>query len=387
MSGRRFPGRDRSTRKTPTFQVDDIPYVETEKLAPIERAAIERTVTEREAVIQELQTGVVELRSERNALESQLSRLESERDELQERLRQLEVERPALEPSTVFTNLGSAIGEVQTDLGDANYTIGDVEFNLKANVVQSDEGLRMHLPSIDETFASANLSEITFRVQASGDTGETPDYREVPDLLGLDRTSAERQLAQAGLTVGEVATTDSARDPPGTVVDQFPEPYALGEPGAPVDLTVTVEPPDAGDVTAPSGPETEALREEFELAIARAELDPESELAERLAAAGVDDLREVSALTPEHLAELTGIPVDTVDALHEALTDRMDAAPAPQLSDIDGLGPTYIERLENAGVTSVRDLAELDPEAVAEVTEASPTRAKGWLEQARSLLE
>ena len=386
MSGRRFPGRDRSTRKTSTFQVDDIPHVETEKLAPIERAAIERTVTERETVIQELQTGVVELRSERNALESQLSRLESERDELQERLRQLEVERPALEPSAVFTNLGSAIGDVQTELDDANYTIGDVEFNLKANVVQSDEGLRMHLPSIDESFASANLSEISFRVQASGDTGETPDYREVPDLLGLDRSTAERTLAQAGLTVGEVTTTATTTETPDTVVDQFPEPFALADPDAPVDLTVAVEPSDSGTaVTSPA--EREALREEFERAIAHAELDPESELAARLAAAGVDDLREVSDLDPAELASLTGLSVETADALHATLGDRLAESPAHALSDIDGLGPTYIERLERAGVESVRALAELDPDVVADITDASPTRTKGWVEQARAMVE
>lgn len=386
MSGRRFPGRDTST-KTTTFQVENIPYVRPEKLEPIERAAIERTVTEREVVIEDLQTDLLSIRTERNALESQLTQLETERDELQDRIRQLEVERPALEPQAVFTNLGSAIGDVQAELGEANYTIGDVEFNLKANVTQSDEGLRMHLPSLDETFAASNLSEVRFRVQADPDAGaDAPDYREVPDVGGLAQADAERRLRQAGVSVGEIAAEATAGARPGTVVSQFPEPYTLAESGAPVDLTVATEPEEPTAPAEPAASATEQLREEFERAIERAELDPESELAARLAEADVDDLRELAALDPEHVADLTGLPDGTVDALYDRLEARLAEERAPSLERIDGLGPTYIERLRAAGIETVAELAERDPEAVAEITQASPSRAEGWLEQARKMV-
>jgi hypothetical protein len=383
MSGRRFPGRDRTPPRTTstTFQVEDIPYVEAKKLDPIERAAIERTVTEREVVIDDLQTGLVELRSERNALETQLSRVESECDTLRDRIRQLEAERPALEPKAVFTDLGSAIGDVQAELDGTNYTIGDVEFNLKANVVQSDEGLRMHLPSLDETFASANLSDIRFRVQAD-DTGSqaSADYREIPDVGGLDRTEAERVLRQAGLSVGTVSVEDVAGARPDTVVSQFPEPYTLGEPDAPIDLTVAAEPPATES-------EADRLREEFELAIERAELDPESELAERLAAAGVDDLRALADQDPAYIASVTELPIGTVDALYDRLAERMRDEPVTDLDRIDGIGTTYLERLRAAGIETVAELATLDPRAVAEITETSTSRTKQWIEQARSMEE
>lgn len=384
MSGRRFPSRDTS-KKTTTFQVENIPYVRPEKLEPIERAAIERTVTEREVVIEDLQTDLLSIRTERNALESQLSQLEAERDELQDRIRQLEVERPALEPQTVFTNLGSAIGDVQAELGEANYTIGDVEFNLKANVTQSDEGLRMHLPSLDETFAASNLSEVRFRVQADPDAGaDTPDYREVPDVGGLGRDDAGRKLRQAGLSVGEVAAETTIAARPGAVLSQFPEPYTLAEPGAPVDLTVAAEPEEP---EAPVESASEQLREEFERAIERAELDPESELAARLAEAGVDNLRELAALDPEHVADITGLSEGTVDALYDRLEARLTEERVPSLGHIDGLGSTYIGRLREAGIETVAELAECDPEEIAEITDASVSRAKGWIEQARSMEE
>jgi len=56
-----------------------------------------------------LQTDVLDVRSERNALERQLSKVEAQREELRERVGELEAQRPALEPKQVFANLGAAL--------------------------------------------------------------------------------------------------------------------------------------------------------------------------------------------------------------------------------------------------------------------------------------
>jgi predicted flap endonuclease-1-like 5' DNA nuclease/FtsZ-binding cell division protein ZapB len=319
MSGRRFSKDDRPYATPRSFQLEEIPQVESAKLETIERAAIERAVSEREAIIQTLQADVLEIRGERNALESRLSRLESERDELRDRIQQLEVERPNLEPKTVFSNLGSAVGDVRTELDTANYTIDDVAFSLKANVVQDDGGIRLHLPSLDERFASENLSEISFRVRAGDAETERPEseYSEVPDLVGTDLETAERRLNRAGLTVGAVTTVEDATSAPNTVVDQFPEPYALAPPEAPVDLTVTEE---------------------------------------------------------RHIEEADTEP-----------TEQAGEQPSKKLEAIDGIGPTYAQRLREAGVTGVAALAEMDPEAVAEIATTSASRAASWVEQARSM--
>ena len=324
MSGKKFPTDDRRYVSARSFQLEEIPQVETKKLETIERAAIERAVSEREAIIQNLQTDVLEIRGERNALESQLSRLESERDDLRDRIQQLDVERPKLEPKTVFSNLGSAVGDVRTELDAANYTIDDVAFSLKANVIQDNDGIRLHLPSLDERFASENLSEISFRVRAGDSEREGPeaDYSEVPDLLGTDLETARGRLNRTGLSVGEVTTVEDTTSPPNAVVDQFPEPYALAPPEAPVDLTVADE-----------------------RHVEDADSDADSEP-----------------------------------------TEPTEKQPSESLEAIDGIGPTYAERLRDAGVAGVAALAEMDPKAVAEIANTSNSRAESWVEQARSML-
>jgi hypothetical protein len=55
------------------------------------------------------------------------------------------------------------------------------------------------------------------------------------------------------------------------------------------------------------------------------------------------------------------------------------------LEDIDGIGPTYADRLRDAGFGTVAELAEAEPDDVAEAAEASGSRAEDWVEQARGM--
>ncbi|WP_418286061.1 helix-hairpin-helix domain-containing protein [Halorubrum sp. DTA46] len=436
-----YETRDDTVRLGEAFQLEEIRQLEVEKLETIERAAIERLITGQQESLVRLQTDVLEVKTERNALERQLSTLEDERGRLQDRIRELEANRPALEPKTVFANLGAALQEVDDDLKGERYRVDDVDFTLKTNVIQTEDGLRMHLPSLDETSASANLSEVSFRLRAprGEPKRERPRYTDVPDLRGLSREVAARRLASAELAVGAV---DRIADPdaaPGTVVEQFPEPYTVAEPEAPVDLVLAAESEpesepaaepesedeneheasddadepagrdaDANDAsntrtdpeddreTDPeddretdledddreSGDDERARMETFRRAIA--EVDPENgdAVVDRLRRAGVTDLESLIRPDPEELAETLSIPADRIVALQEGLGgDREPIA----LEAVSGIGPTYASRLRDAGVQNASQLATLDPETVADVARVSTSRTGDWIEQAQRM--
>jgi predicted flap endonuclease-1-like 5' DNA nuclease len=410
-----FSVDDRTTRFTDTFQLEEIPQVDPARYEPIERAAIERVITEQQESLVRLQTDVLDVRTERDALERQLTELEDQRGQLQDRIRELEAERPALKPRDVFTNLGAALDEVDDDLAGERYRVDDVDFTLKANVLQTDEGLRMHLPSLDETSASANLSEISFRLRAPKREPERAGatYTEVPDLRGVSRDVATRRLAEAGLTEGTVETVVDPESRPGTVVEQFPGPYTVTEPEAPVDLVLVAEPEpaEADESEAETGSESSAETETtdaeerdtnseaenrtdlgvddaerieaFRTAIVESDPDDPSTVVERLRRAGIEDVGSLVERDAEAVAELLSIPVERIVALQTQLDDDRESI---DLEQVSGIGPTYAERLRGAGIQDVSQLATRDPETLSKVSGASTGRTEKWVEQARELL-
>ncbi|GAB3683457.1 hypothetical protein GCM10028857_11040 [Salinarchaeum chitinilyticum] len=62
-----------------------------------------------------------------------------------------------------------------------------------------------------------------------------------------------------------------------------------------------------------------------------------------------------------------------------------DAAVDATLQDVDGIGPAYEDRLEDAGVTTLAELAAADAAALAADTEVAPNRILSWIEQAEQL--
>lgn len=428
------------------FQLKDVQYVEAEKLEPIERASIERLITEQQRSLVRLQTDVLEIRTERNALERQLSTLEEDRGTLQERIRELQATRPSLEPKTVFTSLGTALQEVDDELKGERYRVDDVDFTLKANVIQTDEGVRMHLPSLDEPSASANLSEVSFRLRAPREDAEDerPTYVDVPDLRGVPYEVAARRLAAAELTVGTVERVVDPDARPDTVIEQFPGAFTVAEPEAPIDLVLAAEPEpepdtdsgsvadedaaaddeavskgeemateekptdsgrrdetDRDDSDAGSDAETEADAERSDTGTSMSEpteaermeafreaileIDPErgDAVVDRLHRAGVTDIESLMQVDPDELAAKLSIPAELITALQERLSNDRDPI---QLEEISGIGPAYAGRLRDAGVLSVSRLAELDPDRVADIARVSPTRAKDWIEQANRMV-
>lgn len=301
MSGNRWTSGSFGSEEP--FRAERLPYLEVEKLDDVEKASIERAIVERDRLLVDLQTDVLDLRSERNALDRRVSQLETERADLRERVRELEASRPAVEPREMFSTLGAAFDDVDVQADDRRYTVRDIDFTLKANVVQTDEGIRLHLPSLDERSATGNLSELSFRLRSpppETDSEET-SYVEIPDLVGLEQADAARSLATAGLDVGAVTTVEDLRQTPGTVVDQFPEPFAVAPPGAPVDLTLAAE-------REPSDTDVEGGDDEPD------STEPPLETidgigptyASRLREVGVDRIADLARLDADAVAEITG---------------------------------------------------------------------------------
>jgi hypothetical protein len=96
---------------------------------------------------------------------------------------------------------------------------------------------------------------------------EDPEV-DVPDVVGMQQSEAERTLRRAGFQVAvETAETDQA--PPGQVVDQGPPGGTSAPPGSTVTIVVAVE-AEPGSVDVPdlggmSGPEAEQALDEVGL--------------------------------------------------------------------------------------------------------------------------
>lgn len=272
----------------------------------------------RDDTLADLQQQNLTIRTERNALLERVETVERERLDLQERVDQLETDRLRFDPETVVADFGGALDAVAEQ---RRYAVSDFHVNLRANVISTDDGVRLQLPTPLEDVDARNLSTLTFGLSRQSGT-ETADYREVPALEGLQRDTAEEHLAERGLGVGEI--TLEAADEASVVLGQFPEAYVLAEPDSEVDLTVSVAPePDEPD-------------------------EPESD-----------------------------------EPMDRSETDEPSAE--DELRVIDGIGPRRAERLRAERVTGLRALLETDPERLADVTGVSTGQAESWLVQAREL--
>lgn len=117
-----------------------------------------------------------------------------------------------------------------------------------------------------------------------------------------------------------------------------------------------------------------------------------------------DDDSPPEPMIGEQSAEETGFVAEAeaeaeADEAAESETEATEAAESeagaetasePQIdsnapvTEIKGVGPAYAERLENAGVSTVTDLAVADADELAEATDLSPNRVSGWIDQAES---
>lgn len=372
------------------FTLEELPRIDAERFEAVERAAIERAVNEREEVIGDLRTELLDVRGERDAYRSRVEQLEGTTQELRDRIRQLETERPSLEPGTVLADFGTAIRDVgdELDVEGAGFTVSQVEVDMKANVVNTEEGMRLHLPSLDEEFAAESLSELRFTVRRQPSREET-EYREIPDLRFASLPAAEREIESAGFALGDVDREAATDEAPGTVVEQFPSPYSVAAPGTEIDLVVAEEQPTPEE---PEEPPEEPVPEEPAADIPAFETLGEfwTLFGERLEEAGVENPAEFVEREPEETAEILDLDPEAAAALRRrvvALLEAESEGDRIDLQRIDGIGEAFARRLRRAGISDVGALASRDPEEVAEITRVSAARAEEWIEQARELLE
>ena len=65
----------------------------------------------------------------------------------------------------------------------------------------------------------------------------------------------------------------------------------------------------------------------------------------------------------------------------ESTADGQDTEPPQLLTELRGIGATYAGRLAAAGIGTPRELAEYDPQELAEITGSSPSQTREWIEQ------
>jgi predicted flap endonuclease-1-like 5' DNA nuclease len=296
------------------FRVDELDRVNRDHLEEDEVAEIETIVRERDQLIASLQTNLVEIEGERDALVRRIDQLEQERAGLLDRIEGFEADRPTLEPDALFTEFGDALASARDELDGSNYSLSTLQVDLKTSVVNTDEGLRFHLLGPAEPVVGESVSTLRFGLSPA----ETPpgaEYVEVPDVRFAGRGDAETAIRRAGLVVGSVETTESD-DEPGTVLEQFPSPFSLAVPETPVDLVVANDEVerviDERDVTDRAPEPTQEMP-------TLADVDGVgATFQRRLDRAGIDSVAELAATDPRKLAKV----LDTSPGRAESIVEH-----------------------------------------------------------------
>jgi len=96
-----------------------------------------------------------------------------------------------------------------------------------------------------------------------------------------------------------------------------------------------------------------------------------------------DDEVDIEVESPGESATeaVEAVAEDVEDEAAETESTDAEAEPA-DVETVSGIGPTYADRLRDAGVETVADLAARDAAELAEITNASPSQAQDWLDQA-----
>ena len=92
---------------------------------------------------------------------------------------------------------------------------------------------------------------------------------------------------------------------------------------------------------------------------------------------------EKSTDDSEHLAAVETAVEEATDqiGIEEIDVDVGTDAERTDVEAVDGVGPTYAERLRAADIGTAANLAESDPETVADAADVGPDRAEKWIRQ------
>jgi predicted flap endonuclease-1-like 5' DNA nuclease len=366
----------------------ELSTLDTSKLDRTERREIEGLYRAKEYLATELRERLIEVESERDLLRTKADRLRAERDTLRDRLDGLEAERGSVAPDRLVASLGDALASARDDLSDADYAIGRIEVDLKANVVGGEDGPRFQLPDLAEPVNREALSTLRFDLRPA-ERDDTAAYDPIPDVRDRPLDDAREAVERAGFSVGEVTTEPGDVD--GLVLDQFPSPRSVAEPGTAIDLTVS-ERREVG-VPAVIGHDLEdatTALSAVDLSVGEIDAetrdDPADVVVGQTPAAG-DAVPVGTAVDLTVSAGPADGEADSEDAAAEPVTAAESDGADPDLQAVDGIGPTYADRLRAANVGTLSTLLDHDPAEVAGITRASESRVESWFEHANRLLE
>lgn len=359
--------RDRSSGLK-TAITAELPAIDTDKLTRTEARELAGIVHTKELFETQFREQLIELEAERSELQYRTTALERDRDRLRERLDQLQADHPAIDPDRVVAAFSERLAASEA-LSAQGYEITDYSVDLKANLVYEGGEPRVHLPGPTEEFVAANLSTIRFGVEKR-DSDDALTYQRIPDVQGRSIETVTQLLTEAGFAVGDREFIMG--EPAGRVVEQFPRPGDVAQPGTAVDLVVTERGSDDED-------DSDASEEAAHTKSAAA--SEETEYTEEVAASDEKDDSDKKD--------------ETVDRDRTDRTDRTtttdehtrSTATAESVSAITGIGPTYSDRLGSVGIETVGDVRRANIETIAEAASVSKTRAERWRELATKLAE
>lgn len=294
---------------------------------------------------------------EKNSLSSKIDGLLKEKAELEENIRILQQQRPQIPSENLVTtfrqSLDNMAGKLNEPEARANYVISSMNVKLKTNLSLKDDILQFQLPKPDDIISPENLSTIEFTIKSSPKELDLSQHLEVPDLRGMTRYEAENAITNAGFKLGDVNEKPS-NSPQGTVIDQLPSANSLAIPGSAIDITTSkvthVETPNLVGLDIDSARE---VLENSQLKMGEVTETPSKSTPGTVLKQSI----EAGAMV------LIGTTVD-VEVAREDTAELISADKDIEL--IEGIGPERGSKLRDAGIRTIKELANADPTTVIE---------------------
>lgn len=232
---------------------------------------------------------------------------------------------------------------------------------------------------VDDAFDTleATQEDVLGEVQNAAD--RTIDASQDATEWGFDVLDRQvGRLQEAGDSVGESAssaidtleeTTEEAADTAGDVVEEAAE--TAEEAGE------TVE--DAADDLAHEVDATAEEFEEFATTLDEEFGDVDGAALEGLVDDGIETLSDLASAQADAVADAGGVSQGRAG---EWITAAVDAE-GEAVADLEGIGETYSDRLEDAGIRTQNELARTSSETVADVAQVDVARAAEWVQRAQ----